>query len=363
MVSSNDASRLFLQAVISRRYFSTKLAQTLWRKCVEAVEAVDEALDVQRKPWDEFVAQINDSLNSLDLEFSRLHDEETGKEMWALVNRRDDDVAQVASDYSPQEIAYFKALVDEIMTAPNNAFSVSSIAAMRDPPKPGNMTKTAAEGVLSSFVARGWLLRSRRVSVMQFPGAEEAAYPTCRKGRYSLSTRGLLELQQYLKSTYPDDILECTICLEILTRGIGCFTTNCKVLMHPHCFNKYKGQSHRDTKCPSCSEDWYKDANAKRLVSIGEAAALPDELARQRRRRTPAELSGEEPEFEEDKEEDEEGAGDEDLTPIQGNGARRKSTRQAASRTASTPSQHGEMTVDDDEQDEQPRRRGGRRRA
>ena len=39
-------------------------------------------------------------------------------------------------------------------------------------------------------------------------------YPR-RKGRFSLSPRALLELQPYLKSTYPDEILECTICYEV----------------------------------------------------------------------------------------------------------------------------------------------------
>lgn len=36
-----------------------------------------------------------------------------------------------------------------------------------------------------------------------------------RAGHYSLSTRSLLELLPYLKSNYPDEILECTICLDV----------------------------------------------------------------------------------------------------------------------------------------------------
>jgi hypothetical protein len=36
-----------------------------------------------------------------------------------------------------------------------------------------------------------------------------------RKGRYSLSPRAILELQPYLKSTYPDEIMDCTICFEV----------------------------------------------------------------------------------------------------------------------------------------------------
>jgi hypothetical protein len=39
---------------------------------------------------------------------------------------------------------------------------------------------------------------------------------TSRRGRYSLSARTLLELQSYLRAEYPDEVLECTICLEVL---------------------------------------------------------------------------------------------------------------------------------------------------
>jgi hypothetical protein len=81
--------------------------------------------------WDSFVGKVNDSLDSLDLEFRHLNDEVTGREMYALVkpfsffpmphvnliarpcqvNRRGDDIAQMATDYSAVEIAYFKAIV------------------------------------------------------------------------------------------------------------------------------------------------------------------------------------------------------------------------------------------------------------
>jgi hypothetical protein len=51
--------------------------------------AADEALDIpndnSRAGWDEFVAKINASLDNLDLEFRHLHDELTGRAMYALV--------------------------------------------------------------------------------------------------------------------------------------------------------------------------------------------------------------------------------------------------------------------------------------
>ena len=37
MVSSNDVQKLFLQAILSRKIVSQKLALKIWEKCVEAV--------------------------------------------------------------------------------------------------------------------------------------------------------------------------------------------------------------------------------------------------------------------------------------------------------------------------------------
>ncbi|VDB89665.1 unnamed protein product [Peniophora sp. CBMAI 1063] len=246
MADASDARKLFIQAILLRRYMTTHLAQALWHKCREDVMAVDESVFVQDIPWDELVKEVNQSLNSFDLEFSRGHDEITGVEMWALVNRRDDEVAQVASDLSPSEITYFKALVEEIILAPDHAYSISSIAAMRDPVKPANMTKPGAETVLASFVARGWLLKSR-------------------KGQYSLSARSLLELRSYLRKTYPDDLLECQMCLELLTKGVACPTGPCGIWMHVPCYGQYQKRS---GKCPWCQADW--SIAPEKLICAGE---------------------------------------------------------------------------------------------
>ncbi|KAI9446394.1 Non-structural maintenance of chromosomes element 1 [Lactarius indigo] len=169
MVSSGDVQRLFLQSVISRRVLSVDLAKALWKQSVEAVKAADDTIQINANTnsadgWSDFLATLNKSLDPLDLELSRTRDEITGKEMYALVNRRDDEIARIASDYSPLEISYFRALVEQIMLAPNSSYSISSLAALREVNAlTSPMTKTQAESVLASFVAKGWLLKSKVV--------------------------------------------------------------------------------------------------------------------------------------------------------------------------------------------------------
>lgn len=87
----------------------------------------------------------------------------------------------MATDYSPVEITYFKAVVscayrhfgviaypisqqvEQIMLAPREAYSVSSLVALREVNSlKTNMTKAQAEIVLGSFVAKGWLSKSRQ---------------------------------------------------------------------------------------------------------------------------------------------------------------------------------------------------------
>ncbi|TFK42659.1 Nse1 non-SMC component of SMC5-6 complex-domain-containing protein [Crucibulum laeve] len=285
MASAADVERLFLQSVLSRGMVSKKLAQTLWERSIAAVKAANDALNIPHpRPedgWNNFLSKVNKSLDKLDLEFRHLHDETSGKEMYALVNRKGDDIAQVATDYTPAEIAFFKAIVEQIMMAPREAFSVSSLGALRELNAiKSSMSKTQAEIVLASFVSRDWLLKSKR-------------------GRYSLSTRSLLELLPYLKSTYPDELLECTICMEVVTRGVACYTNNCKTRMHNHCFANFR---RRHSACPSCSKEWPRESTEK-LLPVGEGAAREGEDGKRRVRLKSADPSDDEEE--EDMDEDE----------------------------------------------------------
>ena len=67
---------------------------------------------------------------------------------------------------------------------------------------------------------------------------------------------------------------------QIVTRGIGCFTANCKARLHDHCFTNYRKSKH---KCPTCNADW--STNEKKLLFVGEKAAGADDAKRKERRK------------------------------------------------------------------------------
>ncbi|KAJ7063234.1 Nse1 non-SMC component of SMC5-6 complex-domain-containing protein [Mycena amicta] len=263
---AKDARRVFLQSVLSRGggVLSDKLCQTLWDKSKEAVLKVDPELVLPDEAWEDFLKDLNDALNPLDLQFKSMQDETTGRLVFTMINCKEDTVAQLATAYTPGEIVYFKALVEQIMLAPRESYSISSLAALREvsalKPK-SNMSKTQAEVVLSSFVANGWLLRSKR-------------------GRYSLSPRSLLELHPYLQSTYEDETQSCVICLQMITKGYACKAPNCTVRIHTHCFTKYTARSRH---CPTCEKDWSN--KAEEMTPVGEGAVRDGEDGKRRARR------------------------------------------------------------------------------
>nr|GAT58740.1 phosphatidylserine synthase [Mycena chlorophos] len=225
---------------------SEKLCKMLWKKSQEIVLSVEPDLALpDDEDWDTFLKNLNEALNPLNLQMRSMPDETTGRFVFSMVN------------------------CDEqgIILAPRAAYSISSLAALREvsalKPK-SNMSKTQAEIVLSSFVANGWLLRSRR-------------------GRYSLSPRSLLELDRYINSTYGKDILhECSYCLGMTTKGYACKGPNCNIHIHAPCFTRYMA---RGKHCPNsdCQIDWPNDG--AEMTPIGEAAVREGDDAKRRVRR------------------------------------------------------------------------------
>ncbi|CAG8762367.1 12349_t:CDS:2, partial [Dentiscutata heterogama] len=74
------------------------------------------------------------------------------------VNTNGDEIAKLATEYSPAEISYFKRLIELIVTADDDAFSASSIMALKEASKiKTQLSKSAAETLLQRFVDDKWL--------------------------------------------------------------------------------------------------------------------------------------------------------------------------------------------------------------
>lgn len=104
-------------------------------------------------------------------------------------------------------------------------------------------------------------------------------YWTSRKGRYSLASRALLELDVYLRQNYEDEHIECTICADIITKGFICKRDNCHTYMHKHCYTFYRRSK---SECPTCKKSW---VGSDGTSPLGEDAAKDNQDDRRKARR------------------------------------------------------------------------------
>ena len=108
MVWVDDVRKLFLQAVMSRRIITEKLARTILLKCIDAVKgsllsthfwrrsfidishtAINNTAHIayqdSSQSWNAFVDELNKLLDPLDLELRHTMDEIRGLRVYALV--------------------------------------------------------------------------------------------------------------------------------------------------------------------------------------------------------------------------------------------------------------------------------------
>ncbi|KAG8930207.1 hypothetical protein FRC02_004509 [Tulasnella sp. 418] len=256
-ISASDVDRLFLQALMSRRVVSEDVAKLLWQSARDTVEELNQGIETDAN-WNTFLGRIKGKLEPLNLDIKNAQDEETGETVMAFTNLVDDAVAQHGTDYTAAEIAYFKQVMEHILTAPNESYSIRSteavnlVSQLRSDQK---LTRNHAEELLSSFVARGWLSQSTR-------------------GRYSVGTRSMIELHSYIENNCDEeDLVKCHICDDVVFKGYQCRGDNgkCAVRIHKPCYNKWKTRSGGGGSCVcmDCRQPWPTTGSFK---LIGEDA-------------------------------------------------------------------------------------------
>lgn len=61
--------------------------------------------------YSEVVDEVNANIEPFGFQLKRFVDEYSGKAWTAFANTKSDDLAKIATEYTPQEIAYFRTLV------------------------------------------------------------------------------------------------------------------------------------------------------------------------------------------------------------------------------------------------------------
>ncbi|KAG1457885.1 hypothetical protein G6F46_006989 [Rhizopus delemar] len=224
----NDSHRLFVQAMLSRRHLSEVEAEEVYQKVCDVTERESTDFAI-------FISQINKLLEELDYSLRRSRNERTGDNYITMINIKQDKMSEIAANYTPTELKYCRELFDAIVNADHENFAVNSMHALRLG-QPLKLSQRETQDILDRLVEDGWI-------------AEED------KGVYFLDTRGVAELQGYLREQYGETIKECTICLDVVTMGEYCDLGNCPVRLHKYCADNQFRDAVNPT-CPQCSTTW-----------------------------------------------------------------------------------------------------------
>ncbi|XP_053847773.1 LOW QUALITY PROTEIN: non-structural maintenance of chromosomes element 1 homolog [Vidua macroura] len=226
-----DAHRRFLQVLMSNGITEGSEARKLHQHCCET----DKVYYAQDK-LDDFISTINSHLQPLFMQIRKGISEDDGTAHYAVVNLAETEVTKMASDYTEIELELFRKTMDLIILSENGFASSTDILNLADQLKTKKMKKKEAEQVLKVFVEDKWLSE--------------------KNGEYTLHTRCIIEMEQYILSNYQDVARKCNICHSLAIQSQVC--ESCGIGMHLPCVRKYfRGQTER--RCPKCNEFWSCD--------------------------------------------------------------------------------------------------------
>uniref|UniRef100_U3KI28 Non-structural maintenance of chromosomes element 1 homolog n=1 Tax=Ficedula albicollis TaxID=59894 RepID=U3KI28_FICAL len=182
-----DAHRRFLQILMSNGITEGSEARKLHQHCCE----IDKVYYAHDK-LDDFISTINSHLQPLFMQIRKGFSEDDGRAHYVVVNLVETEVTRMASDYTELELELFRRIMDLIILSENGFASSTDILNLADQLKTKKMKKKEAEQVLKVFVEDKWLSE--------------------KNGEYTLHTRCIVDMEQYILSHYQDVARKCYIC-------------------------------------------------------------------------------------------------------------------------------------------------------
>merc|ERR1711879_969215 len=211
-MQATDDHRLLLQYFMSHK--------------VVAEETIHQHFPKTR--FEELVHGVNKNLQNLHLEIKHIIGEDDGAAYWTIVNLKNDELSQVATDYNKIEIDLFKIILDRLATKGQILYAEAIEASPQ-------LSREKAENIIIKFVDGHWLKRDG--------------------GELLLGIRAVGELRPYLEEVFGETVVECVLCNEIVFKGEKCTNENCEVTAHSHCAQRWFADK-PNPKCPACTNPW-----------------------------------------------------------------------------------------------------------
>ncbi|KAF2712370.1 hypothetical protein K504DRAFT_480055 [Pleomassaria siparia CBS 279.74] len=300
----NNAHRAFLQAFLSRSVMTADEIKPVLAAVMTAKNPNRPLLegDITSPDISTMIQMINQRLTSLDYEIRSMRDQQTKTLIYALVNTTSDPLTQLATTFSPDEIAYIKRLLDAMFETYNSGskeiMAVSSMQASQLAKAPARNRQSQIQSQVVNGDAEeghepGQTQEASVKSVTLNDAAqlldrlaEQHLFTKSSRNYWSLAPRGLMELRSYLKETYNDAgdpeneieeikrIKDCEGCKDIVTVGLRCSRRECGIRWHDGCARQYFAALRADgRKCPGCGQAWVGDSFIGERVITGAGRA------------------------------------------------------------------------------------------
>ncbi|XP_021413500.2 non-structural maintenance of chromosomes element 1 homolog isoform X1 [Oncorhynchus mykiss] len=256
-----ESHKRFLQTMMVNGIIDGAKARALHRHCCETHGA-----HYAHDKLDEFIDVINAQLQPMFMQIRKGMSEEDGLQYHALVsdtntinskfyyynhhelllfflltsspvqvNMAETDVTRMSTDYADNELELFRKTMDLIVDSDNGTASSTDILNCADSLQTKKLKKRETEHVLNRLVQDKWLNE--------------------KNGDYSLSTRCIMEMEQYIRMLYQDQVKVCHICHNVALQCQMCENPTCGIKIHTPCVARYfKGRT--DPRCPACEDFW-----------------------------------------------------------------------------------------------------------
>ncbi|KAF2274131.1 uncharacterized protein EI97DRAFT_495587 [Westerdykella ornata] len=340
----SNVHRAFLQAFLARSVMSGEEVRAVLARVMGAADPSrpTHPNDITTPLLTHMLQTINARLAPLDYEIRSTRDQQQSLSrsassssssmsapandyVYALVNTASDALTQLATEFSAEEIAFVKRVLDTMFEAGKKrgkevmaveAMEARRLAKVRSAgrttmsqmqmhlngdgdgaeggggggadgeasaaaaaPVIKGIDLATADAVLSTLVDQGFFRKQKLGGVQWF----------------SLAPRGIMELRSYLKEMYNDApagedgddededdeervvrIRDCEGCREIVTWGLRCARRDCGVRFHDGCAGQYFGRRRgggeeggNAARCPSCRTEWTGDCYVGPRAVVG----------------------------------------------------------------------------------------------
>lgn len=195
---------------------------------LDAFVLICHRLSVEEEPTlnllNKYIADINIQISQQGFKIDRKNDEVDGTLHFIFINTIVDDIMKESSLYTTTELVSIKGIIEDIIEAPDFAFSTSRTTAQQIIHAHQNKDLKEAAAFVDRLIDDGWLDATLNDHLI-------------------LSVKSLCELKQYLIDGYgPGEgdedgkLLICRQCKEIVTMGL---LTPEKDAFHGKCYEVY----------------------------------------------------------------------------------------------------------------------------